>query len=191
MGIQTKELIKEFPSFTTSRLRHVVASVLLQEAKPTPLKVTCSLNLRLGEMISFGLVARRTTAMKKVYLLKLLTQSYSSKCLRTFFRSDVNEAKALSKKLLTAESAASQQMTIGIQLPKEQRYLVGDCNAFLPTNHKDNVYRVMKYFELKWDSILKISGINSSVLHEGLSISTYKLLTGYIGLTQPAQNATL
>ena len=104
---------------------------------------------------------------------------------RASLRSDVSEAKVLSKKVLTAESAASQKMIIEIQLPTEQEYRTGDYLAVLPTNHKDNVSRAMKYFNLNWDCNLKISGINSSILREGLSLSAHDLFTGYIELTQP------
>lgn len=105
---------------------------------------------------------------------------------RASIRSDVSEAKVLSKKLLTSENAQSRKMTIEIQLPTEQDYRTGDYLAVLPTNHKDNVSRVMKYFGLNWDCNLKVSGINSSILREGLSISAQDLFTGYIELTQPA-----
>ena len=104
---------------------------------------------------------------------------------RASLRQDVSEGKVISKRTLTAPGAPPK-MSVEIQLPTEMGYRAGDYLAVLPTNHKDNVDRAMRYFNLNWDSNLTVSGAGSSTLPTKTPLPARDLFSAYVELTQPA-----
>ena len=104
---------------------------------------------------------------------------------RASLRQDVSEGKVISKRTLTAPGAPVK-MNIEIQLPTEMGYRAGDYLAVLPTNHKDNVNRAMRYFGLNWDSNLTVNSSGSSALPANVPLPAKDIFSAYIELTQPA-----
>ena len=70
-------------------------------------------------------------------------------------------------------------------------YRAGDYLAVLPTNHKDNVDRVMRYFGLNWDSNLTISSGGSATLPTNTPLPAKDVFSAYVELTQPATKRNL
>ena len=104
---------------------------------------------------------------------------------RASLRQDVSEGKVLSTRTLTAPGAPVK-MSMEIQLPTEMGYRAGDYLAVLPTNHKDNVDRAMRYFGLNWDSNLTVNSSGTSTLPANVPLPAKDLFSAYVELTQPA-----
>jgi cytochrome P450/NADPH-cytochrome P450 reductase len=91
----------------------------------------------------------------------------------------------LEEKLLTAEGA-SPKKHIEIQLPESVTYKVGDYLAVLPTNSKESIRRVMRQFQLSWDSHITIGSDRWTALPTGTPVPVYDVLGSYVELSQPA-----
>lgn len=90
------------------------------------------------------------------------------------------EAKVLSA------PGAPEKRHIEIQLPSDMSYSTGDYLAVLPLNPSETVQRVMRRFNLAWDSILKISAAAGTILPTGVPLSAPDLFGAYVELGQPA-----
>lgn len=100
-------------------------------------------------------------------------------------RQDVKEATVVSETVLTA-SGASPKKHIEIQLPKGMAYKVGDYLAVLPVNSKETINRVMRQFQLSWDSHITIGSDRWTALPTGTPVPVYDVLGSYVELLQPA-----
>jgi cytochrome P450/NADPH-cytochrome P450 reductase len=100
-------------------------------------------------------------------------------------RQDVKEATVVDERLLTAPGA-SPKKHIEIQLPDGMTYKVGDYLAVLPVNSKETISRVMRQFQLSWDSHITIGSDRWTALPTGTAVPVYDVLGSYVELLQPA-----
>lgn len=82
---------------------------------------------------------------------------------------------------------------IEIQLPSDMTYQAGDYLAILPINPAKIVQRVMRRFNLAWDSVLTINASVGTILPTGVPLSAHDLFGAYVELNQPAtkRNVTM
>lgn len=100
-------------------------------------------------------------------------------------RADVYEARVIEAKTLTA-AGVPEKRHIEIQLPSDMTYSSGDYLAILPVNPQESVQRVMRHFNLAWDSMLTISASAGTILPTNIPISANDLFGAYVELSQPA-----
>jgi cytochrome P450/NADPH-cytochrome P450 reductase len=100
-------------------------------------------------------------------------------------RQDVKEATVVGERLLTAPGA-SPKKHIEVQLPDGMTYKVGDYLAVLPVNSKESISRVMRQFQLSWDSHITIGSDRWTALPTGTAVPVYDVLGSYVELLQPA-----
>lgn len=100
-------------------------------------------------------------------------------------RQDVREATVVEETLLTAPGAPPKKH-IEIKLPDGVTYKVGDYLAILPVNPKESVSRVMRQFQLSWDSHVTIASDRWTALPTGTPVPVYDVLGSYVELSQPA-----
>jgi cytochrome P450/NADPH-cytochrome P450 reductase len=100
-------------------------------------------------------------------------------------RQDVKEATVVDERLLTAPGA-SPKKHIEVQLPDGMTYKVGDYLAVLPVNSKETISRVMRQFQLSWDSHITIGSDRWTALPTGTAVPVYDVLGSYVELLQPA-----
>lgn len=100
-------------------------------------------------------------------------------------RQDVKEATVVDERVLTAPGA-SPKKHIEIQLPDGMTYKVGDYLAVLPVNSKESINRVMRQFQLSWDSHITIGSDRWTALPTGTPVPVYDVLGSYVELSQPA-----
>jgi cytochrome P450/NADPH-cytochrome P450 reductase len=100
-------------------------------------------------------------------------------------RQDVKEATVVAERLLTAPGAPPKKH-IEIQLPEGMAYKVGDYLAVLPVNSKASISRVMRQFQLSWDSHVTIASDRWTALPTGTPVPVYDVLGSYVELSQPA-----
>jgi cytochrome P450/NADPH-cytochrome P450 reductase len=100
-------------------------------------------------------------------------------------RQDVKEATVVEERVLTAEGAPPKKH-IEIQLPGGMQYKVGDYLAVLPVNSKASISRVMRQFQLSWDSHVTIASDRWTALPTGTPVPVYDVLGSYVELSQPA-----
>ncbi|KAI0124807.1 cytochrome P450 [Xylariales sp. AK1849] len=113
--------------------------------------------------------------------LKVSVTSPRTSALRT----DVQEAEVVSSRVLTAEGEPVKRH-MEIKLPSDTTYRAGDYLAVLPINPKETVSRVMRKFELPWDSHLMIEGDDQTPLPTNTSVSASDVFGAYVELAQPA-----
>lgn len=106
-------------------------------------------------------------------------------------RADVSEARVIEARLLSKEQPEKRH--IEIQLPSDMTYSSGDYLAILPLNPQESVQRVMRRFNLAWDSMLTINASAGTTLPTGVQISAHDLFGAYVELSQPAtkRNVTM
>ncbi|GAB7348487.1 hypothetical protein MBLNU459_g6894t1 [Dothideomycetes sp. NU459] len=115
------------------------------------------------------------------------TQSVSvevSNVRSSHLRADVSEARVIDSKLLSKEQPEKRH--IEIQLPSDMTYSSGDYLAILPLNPQESVQRVMRRFNLAWDSMLTINATTGTTLPTGVPISAHDVFSAYVELSQPA-----
>lgn len=100
-------------------------------------------------------------------------------------RADVEEAEVVSTRVLTAEGEPLKKH-IEIKLPSETSYRAGDYLAVLPINPRETVARVMRKFELPWDSHLTIEAGGHVPLPTNASLPASTIFGAYVELAQPA-----
>ncbi|KAL2173058.1 cytochrome P450 [Thermothelomyces heterothallicus CBS 202.75] len=100
-------------------------------------------------------------------------------------RQDVREATVVGEALLTAPDAPPKKH-IELQLPDGATYKVGDYLAVLPVNSKESISRVMRQFQLSWDSHVTIASDRWTALPTGTPVPVYDVLGSYVELSQPA-----
>jgi cytochrome P450/NADPH-cytochrome P450 reductase len=100
-------------------------------------------------------------------------------------RQDVREATVVEEMVLTAPGA-SPKRHIEVQLPDGMAYKVGDYLAVLPVNSKETINRVMRQFQLSWDSHITIGSDRWTALPTGTPVPVYDVLGSYVELSQPA-----
>lgn len=100
-------------------------------------------------------------------------------------RADVEEAEVVSTRVLTAEGEPLKKH-IEIQLPSETSYRAGDYLAVLPINPRETVARVLRKFELPWDSHLTIEAGSHVPLPTNASLPASVIFGAYVELAQPA-----
>ncbi|KAI1305496.1 bifunctional P-450:NADPH-P450 reductase [Xylaria venustula] len=100
-------------------------------------------------------------------------------------RQDVMEALVVETKKLTADGEPVKKH-IEIALPSEQTYRSGDYLAVLPINPKGVVQRVMRRFQLPWDSHITIQGSANTALPTSTSMPAQSVFSAYVELAQPA-----
>ncbi len=100
-------------------------------------------------------------------------------------RQDVKEATVVDERLLTQPGAAPKRH-IEIQLSDGVTYKAGDYLAVLPVNSKENINRVLRQFQLSWDSHITIASDRWTALPTGTPVPVYDVLGAYVELSQPA-----
>ncbi|KAK4235289.1 cytochrome P450 [Achaetomium macrosporum] len=100
-------------------------------------------------------------------------------------RQDVKEATVVAERILTSPGAPPKKH-IEVQLPDGMTYKVGDYIAVLPINPKESVNRVMRRFQLSWDSHVTIGSDRWTALPTGTPVPVYDVLGSYVELSQPA-----
>jgi cytochrome P450/NADPH-cytochrome P450 reductase len=107
-------------------------------------------------------------------------------------RADVYEARVIDAKILS-QPGASEKRHIEVELPASATYSSGDYLHVLPINPHESVQRVMRRFNLAWDSVLTIKAAVGTILPTGVPISANDLFGAYVELGQPAtkRNVTL
>lgn len=71
------------------------------------------------------------------------------------------------------------------------QYKSGDYLAILPINPQETFQRVMRHFNLAWDSVLTISARGHTTLPTNTPISATDLFGAYVELSQPATRRNL
>jgi cytochrome P450 / NADPH-cytochrome P450 reductase len=104
---------------------------------------------------------------------------------RSTLRQDVKESIVIETKDLTAPGSPMKKH-IEIRLPSDTEYSSGDYLAILPINPKENIHRVMRRFQLAWDSHLTITTDGPTSLPTNVSIPAYDIFGAYVELAQPA-----
>jgi cytochrome P450/NADPH-cytochrome P450 reductase len=107
-------------------------------------------------------------------------------------RADVYEARVIDAQVLS-QPGASEKRHIEVELPASATYSSGDYLHVLPMNPYESVQRVMRRFNLAWDSVLTIKAAVGTILPTGVPISANDLFGAYVELGQPAtkRNVTL
>ncbi|KAK1775755.1 cytochrome P450 [Copromyces sp. CBS 386.78] len=101
-------------------------------------------------------------------------------------RQDVQEAVVVDAKTITAPGAPPKRH-IEIQLSSDSgAYRSGDYLAVLPINPKETVNRVMRRFQLAWDTNITIEASRQTTLPTGVPVPVYDVLGAYVELSQPA-----
>lgn len=100
-------------------------------------------------------------------------------------RADVQEAEVIVAKTLTAEGEPVKKH-VEIKLPSDSSYRAGDYLAVLPINPKETVSRVLRKFELPWDSHLLIEAGSQVPLPTNTSLPASDIFGAYVELAQPA-----
>lgn len=100
-------------------------------------------------------------------------------------RADVREAEVIVAETLTAEGEPVKKH-IEIKLPSETSYRAGDYLAVLPINPRETVSRVLRKFELPWDSHLIIEAGGQVPLPTNTSLPASDIFGAYVELAQPA-----
>lgn len=100
-------------------------------------------------------------------------------------RQDVRQALVLESKILTAPGEPIKRH-LEIQLPTDQEYRAGDYLAVLPINPRGSVSRVMKRFQLPWDSAITIKSSGPTILPTNRQLSAYDVISAYVEVGQPA-----
>lgn len=103
----------------------------------------------------------------------------------TTLRQDVKEATVIEERTLTTPGAPPKKH-IDIQLPAGMTYKAGDYLAVLPLNPKSSVTRVMRRFQLSWDSHVTIDSDRLTALPTGTPVPVSEVLGSYVELSQPA-----
>lgn len=107
-------------------------------------------------------------------------------------RADVYEARVLDTKVLS-KPGIPEKRHIEIQLPSDMTYKSGDYLAILPSNPEPTIQRVMRRFNLAWDSVLTIGASAGTILPTNTPLSAHDLFGAYVELSQPAtkRNVTM
>lgn len=100
-------------------------------------------------------------------------------------RHDVKEATVVNERVLTAPGVPPKRH-IEIQLPEGMTYKVGDYLAVLPVNSKQSIARILRQFQLSWDSHITIASDRWTALPTGIPVPVYDVLGSYVELSQPA-----
>ncbi|KAK3338569.1 putative bifunctional P-450:NADPH-P450 reductase [Neurospora tetraspora] len=102
-------------------------------------------------------------------------------------RQDVQEAVVVDAKTITAPGAPPKRH-IEMQLSSDSgAYRAGDYLAVLPINPKETVNRVMRRFQLAWDTNITIEASRqTTTLPTGVPVPVYDVLGAYVELSQPA-----
>ena len=100
-------------------------------------------------------------------------------------RADVYDAKVVDTKILSAPDVPEKRH-IEIKIPSDMTYQAGDYLAILPLNPPEIVQRVMRRFNLAWDSVLTINAAGGTILPSGVPLSGQDLFGAYVELGQPA-----
>ena len=100
-------------------------------------------------------------------------------------RQDVKEAIVTSIKDLTT-SDKSPKKHMEIQLPSDMTYTAGDYLAVLPLNPRENIHRVLRRFQLAWDTHITIETDRKTTLPTDISLPVTDVLGAYVELAQPA-----
>jgi cytochrome P450/NADPH-cytochrome P450 reductase len=117
-------------------------------------------------------------------LLDSLDVQFSSPRSSTL-RQDVKEATVVDERVLT-EPGAAPKRHIEVELPDGVAYKAGDYLAVLPVNSKENINRVLRQFQLSWDSHITIGSDRWTALPTGTPVPVYDVLGAYVELSQPA-----
>ena len=98
---------------------------------------------------------------------------------------DVQEATITAEWNLSSEKGAMKKH-MEVQLPAGITFKTGDYLTVLPFNPKQTVARALRYFELSWDSYLKITSEQRLLLPNDTIVSASDILSAYVELSQPA-----
>ncbi|KAK3675030.1 hypothetical protein LTR78_004963 [Recurvomyces mirabilis] len=120
----------------------------------------------------------------------VLDVEMSSQDRTTYLRQDVQTAKVLDARCLTA-AGEPEKRHLEVELPENMHYEAGDYLAILPLNPLENVRRVQKHFSLPVDATLTIKPGAATFLPTGVSISIHDLLRGFVELSLPATKKDL
>ncbi|KAK3398875.1 putative bifunctional P-450:NADPH-P450 reductase [Sordaria brevicollis] len=104
-------------------------------------------------------------------------------------RQDVQEAIVVDARTLTSPDApAKRHIEIQLSSDSSGAYRSGDYLAVLPINPKETVQRVMRRFQLAWDTNITItsSKSRSTTLPTNIPVPVYDVLGAYVELSQPA-----
>ena len=99
-------------------------------------------------------------------------------------RADVKEAIVIKNENLT-NGTGTVKRHIELKLPTEMTYRAGDYLAVLPSNHRTNIARVVKRFNLPWDAFLTIKA-GETTLPKLTPLSVFDILADYVELSQTA-----
>jgi cytochrome P450/NADPH-cytochrome P450 reductase len=107
-------------------------------------------------------------------------------------RADVYEARVVDSRVLS-KPGAPEKRHIEVELPASVTYSCGDYLHVLPINPAETIQRVMRRFNLAWDSVLTIKAAVGTILPTNTPISAIDLFGAYVELGQPAtkRNVTL
>lgn len=112
--------------------------------------------------------------------ITISTEARSSK-----LQQSVKQGKVLKNMIISAADSPVQRH-VEIQLPEGMTYQTGDYLAILPLNPQPTIRRVLKRFNLSWDTVITIKTGRLPGISEGSRVALIEILGGYVELNQPA-----
>ena len=92
---------------------------------------------------------------------------------------------------LAGTEVGLEKRLMEVQLSEETSYTTGDYLVVLPTNHPDDVKRVLNHFGIPADALLKLSGTRKSFLPPGRPEYAYSLVSSYLEIGPPISRRQL
>ena len=100
-------------------------------------------------------------------------------------RYKLQDATILTNERIT-HAEAPEKRHITLQLPADMQYEAGDYLAVLPLNNEKAISRVLRRFELPWDTNITITGGSHATIPTKQALPVVAVLAGYIELSTPA-----
>ncbi|GME52295.1 hypothetical protein Trco_000025 [Neofusicoccum parvum] len=119
-------------------------------------------------------------------MIHSLLQIEVSEPRRSKIYANLAEAIVTDTKTISAPGTFGMKKHLEIQLPVGASYRAGDHLHVLPVNPKRNVQRALSRFRLCSDSVVSITGSNTTNLPTEASMAAFELLSSYFELGQPA-----
>lgn len=104
-------------------------------------------------------------------------------------RQDVRESLVVDARSLSkpgAEAGAREKRHLEIRLPTGCSYAAGDYLAVLPHNPRESVARIMRRFNLAWDTYMTVGATRATTLPTGVSLPVSEVLSSYVEIGQTA-----
>ncbi|KAH8841643.1 hypothetical protein MCOR27_005039 [Pyricularia oryzae] len=104
-------------------------------------------------------------------------------------RQDVRESLVVDARSLSkprGEAGAREKRHLEIRLPTGCSYAAGDYLAVLPHNPRESVARIMRRFNLAWDTYMTVGAARATTLPTGVSLPVSEVLSSYVEIGQTA-----